>query len=185
LEAGAYFALFSSGPAEMLRPILLWAGVPLAIGAAVYTAFLFGQAEGRDLWQSTLLPLHLIVQALMVGAATMLIADAFMAVPAALAQVAFITFAVSLVLDLLVTLLGEFGMPHASEAAAKAAHAISHGHYKRHFWQWSIMAGHLVPLALLLAGMPLVTALAGVLSIVGLYFYEYAFVMAPQEIPNS
>jgi hypothetical protein len=33
--------------------------------------------------------------------------------------------------------------------------------------------------------MPLVTALAGVLSIVGLYFYEYAFVMAPQEIPNS
>jgi hypothetical protein len=47
------------------------------------------------------------------------------------------------------------------------------------------MAGHLVPLALLLAGMPLVTALAGVLSIVGLYFYEYAFVMAPQEIPNS
>ncbi|NBB75168.1 MAG: 4Fe-4S ferredoxin [Bacteroidetes bacterium] len=185
LEAGAYFALFSSGPAELLRPILLWAGVPLAIGAAVYTAFLFGQAEGRDLWQSTLLPLHLIVQALMVGAATMLIADAFMAVPAALAQVAFITFAVSLVLDLLVTLLGEFGMPHASEAAAKAAHAISHGHYKRHFWQWSIMAGHLVPLALLLAGMPLVTALAGLLSIVGLYFYEYAFVMAPQEIPNS
>jgi formate-dependent nitrite reductase membrane component NrfD len=185
LEAGAYFELFSSGPAELLRPILLWMAVPLAIGAAVYTAFLFGQAEGRDLWQSTLLPLHLIVQALMVGAATMLIADVFMAVPAALAQVAFVTFAVSLVLDLLVTLLGEFGMPHASEAAAKAAHQISHGHYKRHFWQWSIMAGHLVPLALLLAGAPLVTALAGLLSMVGLYFYEYAFVMAPQEIPNS
>jgi Fe-S-cluster-containing dehydrogenase component/formate-dependent nitrite reductase membrane component NrfD len=185
LEAGAYFELFSSGLAELLRPILLWAGVPLALGAAVYTAFLFGQAEGRDLWQSTLLPLHLTVQAFMAGSATLLIADVFMTVPDALAQVAFITFAVSLVLDLGVTLLGEFGMPHASEAAAKAAHAIRHGRYKRHFWQWSIMAGHLVPLALLGAGMPLVTALAGALSIVGLYFYEYAFVMAPQEIPNS
>jgi hypothetical protein len=28
-------------------------------------------------------------------------------------------------------------------------------------------------------------ALAGLCAIVGLYLYEYAFVMAPQEIPNS
>jgi len=28
-------------------------------------------------------------------------------------------------------------------------------------------------------------ALAGVCAIVGLYFYEYAFVLAPQEVPNS
>ena len=36
---------------------------------AVYTAFLFGQAKGRDLWQSPLLAPHLIVQALPAGAA--------------------------------------------------------------------------------------------------------------------
>ncbi len=76
-------------------------------------------------------------------------------------------------------------MPHASEAAAQAAHAIRHGAYKNHFWLWSLTAGHVIPLALLLAGHPLASALAGVLAIVGLYFYEYAFVMAPQEIPNS
>ena len=41
----------------------------LAAGTAVYTAFLFGQSKGRDLWQSPLLAPHLIVQALTAGAA--------------------------------------------------------------------------------------------------------------------
>ena len=171
--------------AEALRPFLLWLGVPLAVGAAVYTAFLFGQAEGRDLWQSTLLPVHLIVQAFMAGAAALLVVDVFMDLSPAFVNVVRITFGVSIGLDLLVTFLGEFGMPHASEAAAKAAHEISHGSYKHHFWLWSVTTGHLIPLALLFAGNPLVSALAGVLCIVGLYFYEYAFVMAPQEVPNS
>ena len=45
----------------------------MQIGTAGYTAFLFGQCEGRDLWQSTMLPLHLIVQAAMAGTALMLV----------------------------------------------------------------------------------------------------------------
>ena len=36
-----------------------------------YTAFLFGQCEGRDLWQTPLLPVHLIVQALLCGSAVL------------------------------------------------------------------------------------------------------------------
>ena len=36
---------------------------------AVYTAYLFAQAKARDLWQNPLLPPHLLVQALAVGAA--------------------------------------------------------------------------------------------------------------------
>ena len=47
-----------------IRLLLLWLGIILAVGVAIYTAFLFGQAEGRDLWQSPLLPFHLLVQAL-------------------------------------------------------------------------------------------------------------------------
>ena len=62
---------------------------------------------------------------------------------------------------------------------------ISHGHYAPHFWGASIAIGHLIPLVLLFFGMTTLTALAGLLAIVGLYLYEYAFVMAPQEIPNS
>jgi hypothetical protein len=36
-----------------------------------------------------------------------------------------------------------------------------------------------------MGGFVLLGALAGLASIIGLYLYEYAFVMAPQEIPNS
>ncbi|MEO1166672.1 MAG: 4Fe-4S dicluster domain-containing protein, partial [Chloroflexota bacterium] len=58
-----------------LRPAVMWLGLPLSVGVAIYTAFLFGQAEGRDLWQSTLLPFHLLLQSAMVGSAMMLIVD--------------------------------------------------------------------------------------------------------------
>ena len=185
LEAGAYGGLWSTAAAGAVRPFLLWIGLPLAVGAAIYTAFLFGQAEGRDLWQSSLLPVHLLVQAFMAGAAALLVLAAFLHVPADLVRVARLTFGTAMGLDLLVTFLGEFGMSHASEAAAQAAHAIRHGRYRHHFWVWSFLTGHLIPLALLFVAEPLTAALAGVLSLVGLYYYEYAFVMAPQEVANS
>ncbi len=184
LEAGAYLGWWDP-LSSTLRAVLLWAGVPLAAGAAVYTAFLFGQAEGRDLWQSTLLPVHLLVQAFLAGSATLLVAGLFFEMPEVIAHTARVTFGAALVLDLLVTLLGEFGMPHASEAAVRAAHLISHGPYAPHFWIGSIVFGHVVPFGLLVFGVPVLTALAGVLALVGLYLYEYAFVLAPQEVPNS
>jgi len=109
--------------------------------------------------------------------------DAF--TPAAFGQVALNTFAISLIVDVLVTFLGEFGMSHASGDAAKAAHEIKHGHYKNHFWWGSVAVGHVLPLILLALGQPFLYGLATLAAIVGLYFFEYAFVMAPQEIPNS
>jgi len=47
------------------------------------------------------------------------------------------------------------------------------------------VVGHLLPLGLLFAGEPAAAAAAGVLTAIGLYAYEHAFVMAPQEVPNS
>lgn len=185
LEGAAYLGWLPDALAASLRPVAMWLGLPLAAGAAVYTAFLFGQAEGRDLWQSSLLPAHLILQALMAGSAAFLLLDLALDSPAALTKVATVTFAASLVLDLLVTAFGEFGMPHASEVAARAAHDISHGRYKNHFWWGSLALGHLAPLVLLGLGGPLAAAIAAVLAVAGLYIFEYAFVMAPQEIPNS
>jgi hypothetical protein len=43
--------------------LLTVAAAAFAVLTAVYTAFLFGQAKGRDLWQSPLLAPHLVVQA--------------------------------------------------------------------------------------------------------------------------
>jgi len=182
--AGSMGWLSASLVAGVRTPILA-VNVLLGIGAAIYTAFLFGQAEGRDLWQSPLLPFHLFVQALMMGAGSLLLLDLFIATPPELTSLLVWTFGVSLVVDLFVTLLGEFGMPHASEVAAQAAHAISHGRYARTFWLVAIVIGHLVPLTLLAVGGPLPGAVAAVAAVIGLYAFEYVFVMAPQEIPNS
>ena len=43
--------------------------VALAVVAAVYTAFLFAQAKGRDFWQNPLLSVHLLAHALLAGSA--------------------------------------------------------------------------------------------------------------------
>ena len=174
-----------------LRPIVLTVGLPLAVGTAVYTAFLFGQAEGRDLWQSTLLPVHLLIQAVMMGAAALAVAGLFVTFAPSFSELVASTLAVSLVLDLFVTLGGEFGMPHASEVASSAAHAVTRGRYRHHFWAGSVVVGHVVPLVILtllwsfaaVSGPAM--AVAAICTIFGLYIFEYAFVMAPQEVPNS
>jgi len=174
--------LFNYGDAANL---LLLPGIILATLSAVYTAFLFAQAEGRDLWQSTLLPVHFFVQAIMAGAAMLLIAASLLNVETELIRILARTFGASIVINLLITLGGEFGTPHASQVAATAAHLITHGHYKTHYWL-SLIVGGLLPVAIAaVTASPFALAIAGILSLVGLFFYEWAFVMAPQEVPNN
>jgi Fe-S-cluster-containing dehydrogenase component/formate-dependent nitrite reductase membrane component NrfD len=177
-------------------------GIPLAILVAVYTAFLFAQAEGRDLWQSPLLSFHLCVQALMAGAACLFIVDLFVPSPYVLVSApvattlqsvaldppnrALLWFIGSAVINLLLTLGGEFAVPHASQVAATAAHMITKGRYKTWYWT-SVLGGLVVPLiiAVLFKDSSLALALAGLLSLIGLFMYEWAFVMAPQQVPNN
>ena len=202
--AGATWAgLVAADALGPLRATLLAAGGVLAAASAAYTAFLFGQAEGRDLWQSQLLPAHLIVQAIAAGAAALLVVDAF-AVPldVPFAEVglrafgiAFWAMAIALVVDALLIFGGEFAMPHATREGAIAAREITHGRYRRHFWWGAIGLGHVVPLVLVGALMAMSSlpaearlagiAVAGAAAIVGLFCYEYAYVMAPQGVPNA
>jgi len=57
--------------------LLLGASIVLGAASAGYSAFLFAQAEGRDFWQSPLLLPHLLAQAIVAGAATMMAAANF------------------------------------------------------------------------------------------------------------
>ncbi len=194
LTRGAFILIGFSGVAVLVLlthwmafegtvQLLAALGLPLAVLAAVYTAFLFGQAEGRDLWQSPLLPAHLLVQSIMAGAAGFLILRPFVSDMAAGYA---ILLAVSVAVNLLLTLGGEFGVPHASQVAAAAAHMITGGRYKNWYW-FSVLGGLVAPLALIvLAGGSVVAGvLAGVLALAGLFAYEWAFVMAPQQVPNN
>lgn len=191
IEGAVLLRLLPFSVANVVRPVVLALGFVLAVGSAVYTAFLFGQAEGRDLWQSSLLPIHLLIQALMAGSAVLLLLGFLTSMPGSMVVGLAWIFGTTLVLDLFVTLLGEFGMPHPSENAARAAHDIRAGRYRRQFWWGSVGVGHVLPLLILLVSavsgaLPFLAMLVAALAaIAGLYLYEHAFVMAPQHVPNS
>ncbi len=161
---------------------LLWPTVLVGLLAAVYTAFLFGQCEGRDLWQTPLLPIHLIVQAFMCGTAVLSFLPGSMggALP-----VARISLAVSLVAHLAIV-AAEFLMPHSTDNAAYAARLITHGPFSAWFWAGAVVVGGILPLGLLAVfGTTAVTMVASVLSLLGLLAFEWCFVMAGQSVPNS
>ena len=56
-----------------MRTVAFGLLVILSVLAAVYTAFLLAQAKGRDLWQSPLLPVRMLVSSAMTGAAVVLL----------------------------------------------------------------------------------------------------------------
>ena len=161
-----------------LRLPLAGVTLPMTALGASYTAFLFAQCEGRDLWQSPLMPLHLLVQAIVAGAATWLaIAPLGFEGPAATLLIG------ALVVDA-VAILGELGTSHASELASRAARDITSGPWSATFWIGAILVGHVIALLLALGG-PIGGVLGGLAALAGLYAYEHVFVMAPQHLPNS
>lgn len=166
--------------------VILWPGLAFAILTAIYTAFLMAQAEGRDLWQSPILPVHMLAQAGVAGSAALLIAVPWASIDPGALMMLSRAFAVSLIADLFITATSELMLPHTSQTAAIAAHLITHGRYKPWFWT-HIAAGLVVPLILVLwPGIPVAgLALAGALSWVGLFAYDWALVMAPQDVPNN
>ncbi len=174
--------------ADGLRHFLLWPGGIFAVLAAIYTGFLFAQAKGRDLWLSPALPVHLLVQALLAGAASLAILDVFVPSNAATSQLLHTVLLWSLLANLFVILVGELWMPHGTQDAAKAANMILRGPYSKLFWGASVVLGHAVPLALLvfIPGAPLgVSLVAGVCSLIGLLIFEHIWVIAGQSVPLS
>jgi Ni/Fe-hydrogenase subunit HybB-like protein len=92
---------------------------------------------------------------------------------------------VTLILHLLIV-AAEFIIPHSTDNAAYAARLITHGSFKSWFWSGTVGLGGILPLALLWAPFDFHnTAIAGVLSVVGLLIFEWCFVMAGQSVPNS
>jgi formate-dependent nitrite reductase membrane component NrfD len=167
-----------------IRPFAAWITFPLALGVVVYSAFLLGQAEGRDMWQSPLLPFELLAQSFVVSSGVFLALSTFISLPASLQGFLSVVFPASLGINLLLMLGNKFAMPFASEIAMLASRDITHGHYRNYFWWGGVALGHVIPFGLFFVA-PLTIPIAALAVIAGLFFYEYAFVMAPQRIPNS
>lgn len=167
--------------------------MPLAVMTAVYTAFLFAQAKGRDLWQSAALPLHLLVQAMIAGSSLMVIACELISGAQPLMDLSTLVLAISLGLHLVIIIGGEVMTEHSSKAKQRAVDLMTKGPYKNIFWNAGIMLGSVIPLALIasqhtdflaLSPASLDTVAAG-LAVLGLLAYEHCFVMAGQSVRLS
>jgi len=180
------FWLSALAASARFTSILLWPTVIVGLAAAAYTAFLFGQCEGRDLWQTPILPAHLIVQALLCGSAVLaLLPDGFGGSETARS---FAAAALILTVALhLLMMLGEMGMPHTTDNSRYAARLITHGPFARAYWAGAVALGAVVPLLILLvaSGNPFLAGVAAVLALAGLLVFEWCFVMAGQSVPNS
>ncbi len=161
-----------------------WASAVFAIITAIYTAFLFAQASGRDFWQSPTLSLHMLLHAMMAGAAIFCIGALFSAPETAwheyLTRLVYCTSA----FNLLVTAL-ELATKHPTGDAQKTVKMIVSGKFSPVFWVGVVCAGNLIPGLLLWLGGSLSMALAGGLLLLGIYLVEYIWVRAPQLLPLS
>ena len=175
--------------AKVIEDILLWPGVALGVMSAVYSAFLFGQAKGRDLWQSPGFAVHLLVQALAGGSAALLILGFLTGTnPNAVTMLSWTLLLATLAGAALV--LGEIFLPHVNSHVAKAAEVMRSGRLKNRFWPGFMLAGVVIPVALL--AVSLITgatawlgAIAAVLALAGILVYEDCFIEAGQDVPLS
>jgi formate-dependent nitrite reductase membrane component NrfD/ferredoxin len=183
LEAGAFWNILPAEFVAGIRTFAAWIVFPFALGVVVYTAFLLGQAEGRDMWQSNLLPFQLLSQSAMVASGVFVVLNLFVNFPTDLTALLTVLFPASIAINLLMTFAGKLNS-FPTDTAMLASREMTHGKFRNHYWWGGIALGHVIPLVLMIAFAPALPV-AVIATLVGLFFYEYAFVMAPQYIPNS
>ncbi len=167
--------------------VLRWLAAPTAAAAAGYTALLFGQAEGRDLWQSRLLAPHLLVQAVEAGSGVLLALSVFGRGPAQITKLLAGTFVGACAANL-ATLAAEYGTPHPTKHAAAAAEMITKGRYRKRFFAGALgltAAGALLAAPAVRGRHLALAAIGGLAGQAGLLAYESVFVRAGQDVPLS
>ncbi|MFQ5883307.1 MAG: 4Fe-4S dicluster domain-containing protein [Candidatus Methylomirabilales bacterium] len=182
LVASGWLAGGLMGSRGLLDLLRLPGGI-LAAAAAGYSALLFGQAEGRDFWQSPLLLWHLLVAAVLSGAACLLLLGQGLGLGAVVWRLSRLLTA-ALIVNVILIAAELFG-PHANQDAHQAAHLVTRGPFRASFWGGVVLAGTLLPLLLLTWGEPTGLTFVGLLTLVGLGIYEYLWVKAGQVIPLS
>jgi Fe-S-cluster-containing dehydrogenase component/formate-dependent nitrite reductase membrane component NrfD len=168
-----HFAATLLAAPQAVQRALVAVGAPFAVLTAVYTAYLFAQAKGRDLWQNPLLPPHFLVQAILAGSAAIMPFAAVLE-PAALTPLAW-TLATSSILHLSFG-LGELTLTHPTAHARLAIEEMTAGAYRGFFWVG-------VGLVALAAAAPWFGVAAAVPALAGLLAYEHAYVQAGQSVP--
>ncbi|HAG98619.1 MAG TPA: 4Fe-4S ferredoxin [Ktedonobacter sp.] len=189
LIEAAWFGAALFGLFDVVRWLLIPA-LLFGAGAAGYSAFLFGQAEGRDFWQSPLMLPILLVQAVMAGAAGLGLLGWALNAGASLSNLFTLVLLSAIVLHVLLIFIEVFGS-HSNSHVAAAARYMTRGGLKDTFWGPFFAVGSLVPIVILCIALavpvaePALLGMAGIVALVGLYAYEHCFVVAGQIVPLS
>lgn len=168
---GVVLAVHGIASIAGIRALQAWlvvAGGPFAVATAVYTAFLFAQAKARDLWQSALLPPHMLLQAVMLGASVLLPfgqAAHDLSWLLGLAALAHILLA-----------LGEASIAHSTAHAHHAVREMTRGHYAGWFWTG-------IALAAVAVTAPWIGVVAVPPALVAVFCHEHAYVQSGQAVP--
>jgi len=163
-----------------------------AVAAACYSAFLFAQAKGRELWRSPVFFCwHLLVQALVAGAAVIIILEQMIGKMEWSDVIVYAPFyaesiiGIALLLNL-ITLLVEVLMPRKNEEKRLAIQSLTRGRFALRFWISVVFLGVVCPIVL--PGLPLpefTQSIAAVLALYGLWWFEQLWVKAGQVVPLS
>ena len=189
LIEAAWFVSALFGSSDIIR----WLLIPAALfgaGAAGYSAFLFGQAEGRDFWQSPLLLPMLLIQAVIGGAAALGLLSWALDGGSITSTLLTIVLLSALSLHVLFVMLELFGS-HTNRHVAIAAHYMSRGGLRGVFWGLFVVIGSIFPIAMLIVALvvpvaqPVLLGAAGIFALIGLFAYEHCFVKAGQIVPLS
>jgi Fe-S-cluster-containing dehydrogenase component/formate-dependent nitrite reductase membrane component NrfD len=176
-----------------LTGILRWLFIPaMLFGAAGagYTAFLFGQAEGRDFWQSPLLLPTLLVQAIIAGSSALGLLSWALSAGSAISTLLTIVLLIAITLLVFLVMVEVFGS-HSNSHVATAAHYMRRGGLKDTFWGPFFAIGSIIPIVMLCialvvpATQPALLSFAGILALIGLFAYEHCVVTAGQVVPLS
>lgn len=171
--AGIFFEI------GILEVVGFWGAGASGLMVAIYTAFLFAQAKGRDFWQSPSMVLHMLIHSLMAGAALFPLLGLFMDVSSEWMTLAMQVLKLGIIANLLVMII-EVSITHPTEDAKTVVKMILKGRYSKIFWMGVILLTNVVPLVLLFLGIGLPAA---VLAVVGIYITEKIWVEAPQRVP--
>lgn len=175
-----YFELVSN-----MNVLYIISGV-VAIIVAVYTAFLFAQAKGRDFWQSPSLAFHMLIHSFMAGLAVY-----YFFATATITDTAWIDYLrkasiIAIILNLAIIAV-ELSVTHPTKDAKTVVSMITKGAYKNSFWFLVVLLGNLIPLIMLsfMNVSAFVGSIAGALILAGIYVNNRIWVEAPQRIPLS
>jgi len=167
--------------------IVVWVTAALAIATAGYSAFLFGQAKGRDFWRHKWFTLwQLVVQALIAGSALLAIGLVKSRMPQSSDILVFLrtSFAVALLLGL-VNVVVELTLPRRTEEERIGRRFLLQGAAGGRFRFSAVTLGLIFPLLLTaIPGLgPSAIGIAAILALYGLFWFEYLWVQAGQAAP--